>query len=66
MLPSSEGIIKALNRIVEVFSNPVEIEVVKTRWEEIKKLQLLGKNKVYLRLPVNNFSTEDLAASKSL
>lgn len=39
LLPSSEGIIKALNRIIEVFSNPIEIEVTRTRWEEIKKLQ---------------------------
>ncbi len=39
MLPSSESIIKVLNRIIEVFSNPIEIEVVKTRWEEIKRLQ---------------------------
>jgi hypothetical protein len=38
-LPSSDDIIKALSRIVEVFSNPTEIEVVKTRWEEIKKLE---------------------------
>jgi len=40
VLPSSEGIIKALNRIVEVFGNPIEIEVIRTRWEEIKKLNL--------------------------
>ena len=38
MLPSSDDIIKALNRIVEVFSNPIEIEVIRTRWEEIKRL----------------------------
>ena len=37
-LPSSEGIIKALNRIIEVFSNPIEVEVVRTRFEEIKKI----------------------------
>ncbi len=38
VLPGSDEIITALNRIVEVFGNPVEIEVVKTRWEKIKKL----------------------------
>ena len=36
LLPSSVDIIKSLNRIVEAFNNPVEIEVVKIRWEEIK------------------------------
>jgi hypothetical protein len=39
LLPSSDDIIKAINRIVEIFSNPTEIEVVKTRWEEIEKLE---------------------------
>jgi len=37
-LPSSEIIIDALNKIIKVFESPIEIEVVKTRWEEIKKL----------------------------
>jgi hypothetical protein len=40
MLPNSEGIIAALSRIIKVFESPIEIEVVKTRWEEIKKMQL--------------------------
>ncbi len=56
MLPSSEDIIKALNKIVEVFNNPIEIEVIKTRWEEIKKLQNplyknFNKNTAELSLP---------------
>jgi uncharacterized radical SAM superfamily protein len=38
-LPSSTNIIAALNRIIKAFENPIEIEVTKTRWEEIKKLQ---------------------------
>ncbi len=39
LLSSSDDIIKALSRIIVAFSNPIEIEVVKTRWGEIKKLQ---------------------------
>ena len=39
MLPRSEGIIKTLNRIVEVFSNPIEIEAIKVRWKQIKGSQ---------------------------
>jgi hypothetical protein len=38
----SKPIVKALNRIVEVFSNPIVIEVVKTRSEEIRKIQVLN------------------------
>lgn len=37
-LPNSTGIIVALNRIIKAFENPIEIEVTKARWEEIKKL----------------------------
>lgn len=39
-LPSSEGIIAALNMIIKAFEGPIEIEVTKARWEEIKRLQL--------------------------
>jgi hypothetical protein len=36
----SKPIVEALNRIIKAFENPIEIEVTKTRWEEIKKLSL--------------------------
>jgi hypothetical protein len=39
LLPNSTGIIEALNKIIKAFENPIEIEIIKTRWEEIKKLQ---------------------------
>jgi len=39
VLPSSEIIIEALDKIIKAFESPIEIEVVKTRWEEIKKLR---------------------------
>ena len=29
-----------LNSIIKAFESPIEIEVTKTRWEEIKKLQI--------------------------
>jgi hypothetical protein len=41
-LPSSTSIIEALNKIIKAFESPIEIEVTKTRWEEIKKLQNTG------------------------
>lgn len=37
MLPSSDVIIKATNRIVEVFSNPAKIGVVRIKLREIKR-----------------------------
>jgi hypothetical protein len=39
LLPSSDLIIEAMNKIIKVFESPIEIEVVKTRWEEIKKIR---------------------------
>jgi SpoVK/Ycf46/Vps4 family AAA+-type ATPase len=40
MLPNSTDIIVALNRIIKAFESPIEVEVTKTRWEEIKKLRI--------------------------
>jgi len=39
LLPSSEDIIKAIEGIIKVFESPIEIEVLRQRWEEIKKYQ---------------------------
>ena len=43
-LPNSTNIIVALNRIIKAFESPIEIEVTKTRWEEIKKLRIYAQN----------------------
>ena len=39
MLPGSVDIIKPLERIIQAFENVVQVELIKVRWEEIKKLQ---------------------------
>jgi hypothetical protein len=39
MLPSSTDIIVALDRIIKVFENTVEVGLVRSRWKEIKRLQ---------------------------
>ena len=43
LLPSSDSIIKALEKIIKMFESPIEMEGVKTRWEEIKKFNLTSK-----------------------
>jgi len=39
MLPSSKDIIVALDRINKAFNNVMDMEVVKARWGEIKRIQ---------------------------
>ena len=39
MLPSSEDIIQATNRIVKAFEDVMQVEVIKVRWEEIKDIK---------------------------
>jgi hypothetical protein len=51
LLPSSTGIIKALEKIIKAFENPIEIEVTKTRWEEIKKLSQKSNPSIALFVP---------------
>jgi len=41
MLPSSKNFISAFTKINSAFSNLTEMETVKARWSEIKKLQTL-------------------------
>lgn len=38
-LPSSVDIIRALEKIVKAFEDAVQVELVRARWEEIKRLQ---------------------------
>ena len=38
-LPSTYDSIKSLERIIEIFNNPIEIGVIITRYEGIKMLQ---------------------------
>jgi hypothetical protein len=40
VLPNPEIIIQATNRIVKAFQDTIQVELIKVRWEEIKKLQL--------------------------
>jgi hypothetical protein len=39
-LPTSEGIITALEKIVKVFEDTIQIQLIKERWEEIQKYQV--------------------------
>jgi hypothetical protein len=39
MLPSPEDKIQALDKIVKAFGDRVQVELIKARWEENKKLQ---------------------------
>lgn len=38
-LPTSDIIISALEKIVKAFENSTQIDLIRQRWEEIKKLQ---------------------------
>jgi hypothetical protein len=40
MLPGSVVIISALEKIVKAFEDTIQIQLIRERWEEIKKLQL--------------------------
>ena len=39
MLPSPEIIITAINKILKAFEDTIQMELIKVRWEEIKRLQ---------------------------
>lgn len=39
LLPSSEIIIHALDKIIKAFEDRIQVELIKVRWEEIKKLR---------------------------
>lgn len=41
MLPSSDVIISALEKIVKAFEDLVQVDLIKQRWEEIQRLQLI-------------------------
>jgi len=41
-LPTSEGIITALNKIVKAFEDTIQVQLIKERWEEIKSMQTFG------------------------
>jgi hypothetical protein len=41
-LPSSGILIPAINKIISAFESPIEVGALRTRWEEIKKLQDLN------------------------
>lgn len=49
-LPTSEGIITALEKIVKAFEDTIQVQLIKERWEEIKSLQYSDK-------PNLNFAT---------
>jgi hypothetical protein len=49
VLPSSGILIPALNRIISAFESPIEVEVLRTRWGDIKKIQSISEDK-YLRI----------------
>jgi len=38
-LPSSKIIITAINKILKAFEDATQMELIKARWEEIKRLQ---------------------------
>jgi|GEM_PF-3639941 len=38
-LPTSEGIITALEKIVKAFEDTIQVQLIKERWEEIKTYQ---------------------------
>ena len=46
-LPTSEGIITALRKIVKVFEDTIQVQLIKEGWEEIKNLRpaLTSSNK---------------------
>ena len=39
LLPSSDVIISSLEKIVKAFEDIVQVDLIRQRWEEIKKLQ---------------------------
>ncbi len=39
LLPSSDVIISALEKIVKAFEDTIQVDLIRQRWEEIKTLQ---------------------------
>ena len=39
MLPSSEIIILAIDKVIRAFEDTTQVELIKVRWGEIKRLQ---------------------------
>ncbi len=39
MLPGSDVIISALEKVVKAFEDTTQIDLIRQRWEEIKQLQ---------------------------
>lgn len=54
MLPNSKIIISAMNKILKAFEDAVQMELIKVRWEEIKRLNSQSDS-LALCLPNSSF-----------
>jgi hypothetical protein len=41
MLPRSDAIITSIEKIVNAFEDIIQVDLIKQRWEEIKKIQFM-------------------------
>lgn len=47
MLPKPEIIIATVEKLLKAFENVIQMELIRVRWEEIKKLQTPYRHRIF-------------------